>query len=186
MKIVFVFIMLVSAINVTANTLENRMASFALLENTQATFVETWIADYLDEPLVTRGKLSYRAPNQLEKIIESPELIEQRVIGDELSVTRDGDRQYQQLSNEPVLAAGINAMRNVLRGDQKQLEKNFTVSFREGDKNKEWVIGLIPRSQKVLKKIKDITLYGRRSYIQKIQIEYQNGDRLLTEIMHSE
>ena len=184
MKSFYTLILLVLVGNATANTFENRMASFASLQKSQVTFVETWMADYLDEAVVTKGRLSYRAPDQLEKIIESPELIEQRVMGDQLSIVRDGEKQYQQLSNEPVLAAGIDALRNVLRGDQQQLKKTFIVNFKENNENQEWMIELMPRNQKVAKKIKDIILHGKKDRIQKIQIEYQNGDRLLTEIMH--
>ena len=178
--IIFVFITLNSSAN--ADEFSERLVSFSLLKESHASFVEVWTADYLEEPLISKGILFYKRPGKLIKNIEHPESVRQIIEGNQLSVIRNGETHSVQLSDEPLLATGIYALRDFLEGNKNNLKNRFEIIFTE--LNKEWNLTLVPKDNQVAKKIKEIVLQGFDSRILQIHIEYRNGDKLLTEISH--
>lgn len=165
-----------------ADALTDRLNGFASQKNLQGSFVEMWSASYLSEPLVTQGKLFYKAPDQLIKIIERPDAIVQTIESDQLTIKRDEDLRTLQLSEQPTLAAGIYALRSVLQGSKKNLKQYFNLRFNEFDSG--WTLKLLPKQPVVAEKIKVIILRGTDNKIQQVRIQYHNGDSLRTEISH--
>lgn len=167
---------------VLADALSNRLAGFARLDESSGSFVETWTADYLNEPLVSRGELTYKRPGQLSKIITHPERIEQYIEGNQLSVVHNGETRSIQLSDQPELAAGIYALQFVLDGDEENLYKLFELRYSELSTG--WNLLLKPKDQQVANGLELIILQGEGNHIQRVTIQFYNGDNLLTEIAH--
>jgi len=167
---------------ILADALTDRLSGFANQSELQGSYTESWSASYLSEPLVTQGKLSYKAPDLLIKMIEKPESIVQTIEGDQLTIKREDYVQTVQLSEQPALAAGIYALRSVLQGNKENLQKYFNLKFNEFDSG--WTMKLLPKKEIVADKVKVIILRGLGNKIQQVHIQYNNGDSLNTEISH--
>lgn len=168
----------------SADALSNRLESFSILHESKATFVETWSADYLDEPLVSNGELTYKRPGQLFKIIINPNRIEQQIDGNQLLVIHDGVTRSIQLSEQPVLAAGIHALQAVLDGDEESLHQLFKLQYDE--LNTGWKLSLTPKDQQVADSLELIILQGKENRLHRMSLEFYNGNSLITEIAHSD
>jgi len=184
MKILLSSILLALSSNAFCGTLEQRLTGFAAEKESHATFIETWTADYLDESLISRGKLSYKSPGILSKIIEDPEHVEQHIVDNKLTIVRNNETHSMQLSDEPSLAAGIYALRDILEGNFNGLERNFATDFKESDSS--WTLKLTPKDSKVADKIDVIIFNGYNNRILKTHIKYSSGDHLHTELSHAE
>lgn len=182
MRVWFCLIMLLHCPLASAETLSERLASFSASDGSRALFIETWSAEYLEEPLVSKGELTYKRPGQLSKRITHPEPIEQRIEGDKLSIIYQGKTNSIQLSDQPELAAGIYALQAVLDGDEKNLVAFFEQTYSESDSG--WKLLLTPRDENVADSIELIILQGNENRIQQVNIQFYNGDKLLTEISH--
>jgi len=168
----------------SADALSDRLVSFSILNESRGRFVETWSADYLDEPLISKGELVYKRPSQLHKFITSPERIEQHIDGSQLSVIHDGETRSIQLSEQPELAVGIYALQAMLDGSEKKLHQFFDVNYSE--LNARWTLSLTPTDPQVRESIKSIVLQGIENRIQGVSIQFYNGDLLLTDITHDD
>ncbi len=170
--------------SVLANDFSNRLTSFSTIESSNGIFVETWNAEYLDEPLISKGTLRYKRPSQLSKLITEPVHIEQHIKDGRLSVLHNGKTHSIQLSERPELAASIYALQSVLDGDIEKLQALFVPHYNELDDK--WSLKLSPIDEQVADSIEIIELQGIGNKIQKVFIQFYNGDSLLTEITHGE
>ena len=176
------WILLLQSPLVSADALSDRLAGFATIKESRVSFVETWSADYLDESLVSKGELVYKRPGQLSKIITNPEHIEQRIVGNRLSVIHNDEMRNIELSEQPELAAGIKALQAVLDGDENSLRKLFDMQYSE--LNIDWTLSLVPKDKQAADSIDLIVLKGSGNRLQQVNIQFYNGDSLLTEITH--
>ncbi|HED33705.1 MAG TPA: hypothetical protein ENJ08_05725 [Gammaproteobacteria bacterium] len=165
-----------------AGDLSERLAGFAQINESAGDFVETWFANYLNEPLVSRGRLTYKKPGQLGKFIISPERIEQHIAGSRLSIKRHGEIRYIQLSEKPELAAGVIALQAVLDGDEEKLHIFFKLQYKESQSG--WKLSLVPKDKRLAKSIEQVVLQGQKYDIQQVRVLFLNGNKLLTEITH--
>lgn len=166
----------------SAVTLSDRLATFSTLDESSGSFVEIWSADYLDEPLISKGELAYKRPGHLSKFITHPERIEQHIDGNQLTVIHKDETHSMQLSEQPELAAGIYALQAVLDGDEKSLLQHFEIRHNELDTG--WSMSLAPKDQQTADSIELIMLQGKGNRIQRVTIQFHNGDSLLTEIAY--
>lgn len=182
MKYWIFYILVLISMPVHADRLDDRLLNFSAQQASVAKFVETWSADYLSEPLITTGELTYKTTGELRKTIETPERSVQVIEGDRLTITHNDESRSIELSDEPALAASIYALRGVLKGDRQSLQDRFELKYEEdGDS---WALRLTPKGTRVVKKIKVIRLRGVASQIEQVNIQYQNGDSSITKISH--
>jgi len=164
-----------------AGGLSERLAGFASINESRGSFRESWMADYLNEPLVSTGTLSYKRPGELTKFITSPERIEQYIEGNQLSIRKKGETRYMSLSEQPELAVGILALQAMLDGDEKKLRMFFTVQYTESRAG--WELILTPENNQMAERIEQIVLQGEESVIRRVSVQFLNGNKRLTEIM---
>lgn len=151
------------------------MSKFAGLSERKAAFIEERHAYYLDAPLMSQGQLKATPPDRLEKTIVTPEPIQQVISGDRLIHAKNGETVREiTLSQQPVLAAAINALRAVLFGDLGFLQKHFQTRY-ENSKHK-WKLKLIPRQKQIIKYIRSITVSGADDTVSEFLITEANGD----------
>jgi len=167
---------------IVAGGLSERLAGFAQINESAGDFVETWSADYLNEPLVSSGRLTYKKPGQLGKFITSPERIEQRIEGSRLSIKHHGETRYIQLFEQPELAAGVIALQAVFDGDEGKLKKYFKLKYTESQSG--WTLSLKPKGGQVANSIEQVVLQGHKYDIKHVRVLFLNGNKLLTEITH--
>ncbi len=179
----FIYIILLLQASVTsAGTLSERLEDFSELNESSGYFVETWSADYLDVSLVSKGKLLYKRPGKLSKIITYPDRIEQHIDGEQLSITHNNKTRNIQLSQQPGLAVGIYALQAILDGDEKKLRELFKPDYSELATG--WELSLVIRDEEMADSIELIIIRGKADRILKISTEFYNGDRLLTELTY--
>lgn len=171
-----------ASVNASALDIVELFSKFEKVTESEAEFTETWTAGYLDESVVTSGKLVYRKSGGLSKIIEQPAYSELIINDDSLTIVRHDKSRVIRLSDQPALAAGIHAIRDVLEGDIDSLKKNFAVEY--GYQNGNWQLALQPIEAKVRERISRISLQGYHHRIDQISVHYKNGDEILTEIVH--
>jgi len=167
---------------VSADPLSDRLAGFSTIMESRGKFVETWSADYLDEPLISKGELLYKSPGQLSKFITDPDRIEQRIEGNRLTVIHNDEVSSIQLSEQPELAAGIYALQAVLDGNENGLRKHFEIKYSEI--NSGWTLSLAPKDKQVADTIDLIVFQGSRNRIRQVTTKFYNGDSLVSEITH--
>lgn len=184
MKRLCFLVIYLNSMCVHADTFSERLMGFAQERESVVTFRETWSADYLSEPVVTTGRMSYKAPDQLKKMIEHPERIVQQIAGDQLVITKEDKSSRVRLSDESVLAVGIYALRDLLAGNDVNLQARFKLDYK--DAAGVWILKMVPRDDEIAAQIKVITIRGTGSRLSQIGMIYQNGNSSITDITHGE
>lgn len=179
--IVGVFLMLAGTHSVFATELQGVLRSIANKPVKSSYFTETRTVYFLENPIVTKGNLEFRPPDTLIKRIMHPELIEQHIEGEILTIYQGGNiKNTISLAKKSELATGINAIRWVLSGNLLELNKHFDVKFDNNNSN--WMIDLVPSDPEVAMNIDRISISGNDDDITNINIRQVNGDSIKTDI----
>ena len=155
--------------------LQQVMSALAQVQAVQSTFRESKTMDMLNEPLLSSGKLVYKAPDYLEKRVLAPQISYYIVDGDQVRI---GGAQHKErqvvLFQFPALEAFIAALRGTLAGNIKTLKEYYEVDFKaEVD---HWTIQLVPKNNEMLLYVKTIHIHGSGDKIQQIDTLEPNGD----------
>ena len=174
-------LILVGVQSAAAVELQGVLQSIASRAVKSSNFTETRTAYFLEKPIVIEGSLEFRSPDILIKRITGPEMIEQYIEGEILSIFQNKNiTKTISLERNPELAAGVNAIRWVLSGNLVAINENFVVSFKSD--NAKWRIGLIPKDLTVADNIERILITGNNEYITAINIVQVNGDSIKTDL----
>ena len=158
------------------------MRMLASVQSTRATFVETRYSRLLKAPLVSRGTLTYRRPDRLEKHVESPR--EERLVLDGGRLSIELPDRGRTLSIEAQAAPGvgtlIEGLRAVRAGDLGALERHFSVAVH--GTREAWRLELEPRSPGVAQYVQAVSMAGAGARLERIEVREASGDRTVTEI----
>jgi hypothetical protein len=158
-------------------TLDALMRSLAEVKSAKARFVERKFLRILDEPLESRGTLSYSAPGRLEKHTLTPK--PESLVLEEGRLTVDDPVRKQTrtlaLQDYPIVWALVESIRATLAGDLQSLNKFYAVRF-SGDR-REWRLILVPRDSKMRSIVNDIRITGRDRSVRVIEVNEAGGDR---------
>lgn len=181
-KILIIFIFLCCGSHyVAAMELHDVLKSIATTPEKSARFSETLTSKFLNKALVTKGTLEFKAPATMIKSIWEPEKIVQHIDGDMLSISNNKKENTSiSLLSSPELAAGINAVRWILSGNEKALDHDFNVIFN--NVVYQWTIRLEPKDSEVAIVINSIVVSGEESRIKQIKITHANGDTIITDL----
>jgi hypothetical protein len=161
--------------------LHDVLKSIASTKDKFAYFTETVTASFLDKPLVTKGTLEFKAPATMIKHLLEPDKIEQRIEDDMLSISDNKKEDNTiSLSSSPELAAGINAIRWILSGNESALDHNFNITFN--NVVYQWTVKLIPKDDEVSAVISSIVVSGEKERIKQIKITHVGGDVITTDL----
>lgn len=151
------------------------MAALTAVRASIATFVEEKELPELEHPLVSRGVLSWRAPDRLEKRTLEP--FEERLLveGDRLllELPARGERQELTLDTAPEIRPLVEAIRATLAGDAATLAQHHRVAFSGGLPR--WRIVLTPRSTRVLAAVQRIVLEGEGAALLLVETQGREG-----------
>lgn len=158
--------------------LERLMQSLATVGTVDARFEETKRLAVLEEPLVTAGKLYYRAPDYLKKHTLEPyeEIFE--VNGDRVTTFHpmEGERRLS-LDAHPALRALVESFRATLGGDLQSLRRHYRVGFQ--GTAQDWLLRLEPKDPKMADYVEAVVVRGRETRVASIETLETNGDRSL-------
>lgn len=157
------------------------MAALAAVRERDAAFVEEKDLPELDRPLLSRGTLSWRAPDRLEKrtVEPAPELF--LVEADRMTLERPdrGLRETIALDAAPEIRPLVEALRATLAGDAATLRQHHEIAF-SGDV-RHWRILLTPRSLRARAAVQRVVLEGEGGAVRVLETQGSGGrTRLVT------
>jgi len=172
-------------------TLSELLSTIASSTEKTAKFTETRTADFLAIPLTSNGILEFIAPATLIKKIQSPDNMQQRIVGDVMTLITEplndsGDveqfdnNQTVSLSSYPELEIGINAIRWVLSGNVAALNESFQVVYTHTKEN--WQLTLNPKDVDLLISIQNIIIKGKAKHIIQIKIIQNKSESITTDL----
>lgn len=140
-------------------------------------FVEQRFLRFLDEPVESSGRLSYRPPDRLERITDKPRPESMVLDGDTLSMTRDGRTRSLSVSQLPAVGALVGSIRDLLAGNRAALEPRYRAIAQGDDAN--WQLVLLPSDAELATLVTRIVVAGQADRIATIEIQQADGDRSL-------
>ena len=140
-------------------------------------FVEQRFLRFLDAPVESSGRLSYRPPDRLERITDKPKAESMVLDGDTLSMTRDGKTRSLSVSQLPAVGALVGSIRDLLAGNRSALEKRYRAIAQGDDEN--WQLVLLPSDAELATLVTRIVVAGQADRIATIEIQQADGDRSL-------
>lgn len=151
------------------------MARLAAVREVRASFVEDKDLPELDRPLTSRGLLSWRAPDRLEKrtLEPAPELF--LVEGDTLTLERPerGIRETLSLDTAPEIRPLVEALRATLAGDLATLRRYHEVTFSGTPQR--WRLLLVPLSVRARAAVQRIVLEGEEGFMGTVETQGSDG-----------
>ncbi|MBN9371318.1 outer membrane lipoprotein carrier protein LolA [Hydrogenophaga sp. YM1] len=159
-----------------ADELERLMALLAAHPGGTVRFVERRHMAMLDAPLVSRGEMSYRAPDWLERRTLSPRPERLLLDKDTLTLERDQRRMSMPVSQRPEVEAFVASIRSTLQGDRAALERHYRVAL-QGQPEKRWTLTLEPLQARLRGIVTQIVISGVGVAVDRIDYTQSDGDR---------
>lgn len=166
---------LLAARRAEAAALDEVMRGFAAIPASTARFAEDKTMPELDLPLPSRGTLTWRAPDFLEKHTTEPVEEILRIQGDLLTLERPqrGERQSLSLDRAPEIRPLVEALRATLAGDAATLQRHHEVSFSGTEAA--WEMVLVPSSARTRAAVQRVQLWGRGASIRGMETQGGGG-----------
>ena len=162
------------------------MASLSQVRSASGQFTEQKTMRILTQPLISRGRLAYVAPNHIEKTTLSP-LPERLVMdGDRVTIVSgpNSDTHTFSVGDYPQIGGLIEGIRATLAGDLPTLERIY--SIRLSGTPAAWDLQLVPKDSDLASVVKWIEFRGTGNRIQTIDTEDSAGDRSEMAIVEDE
>lgn len=138
-------------------------------------FVETRHLAVLKQPLRSSGEVRYVAPDLFEKKTLEPAQDVMQVKGDQLYMEKDGRKYRIQLSKQPQVAAFVDAIAGLLKGDAQTLTRTYEHQL-EGQAS-QWTLTLVPKDKKMRDIVRQIIAKGDKDQLRSIEYWQADGDR---------
>jgi len=163
-------------------SVQQLMEMFAVIKSYESDFIEQKSSTFLTKKLELKGRISYEAPDKLEKITTSPFQERLYIDGDTITIEKPGEEYAQEqiektvsLDSHPAIRAIVDSVRSTLAGDLKSLQALSQVRLT-GDRNA-WQLTLVPRNKKLLKRLAKISIHGSHDKIIRVDTEEADGDQ---------
>lgn len=158
-----------------ADDLDRLMALLAAHPGGTVRFVERRHLAMLSAPLVSRGEMTYRAPDWLERRTLSPRPERLLLDKDTLTMERDQRRMSMPISQRPEVEAFVASIRSTLRGDRAALERHYRVAL-QGQPEKRWTMTLEPLQARLRGIVTQIVISGVGVAVDRVDYTQSDGD----------
>lgn len=158
-----------------ADELDRLMSLLAAHPGGTVRFVERRRLAMLDAPLVSRGEMTYRAPDWLERRTLSPRPERLLLDKDTLTMERDQRRMSMPISQRPEVEAFVASIRSTLRGDRAALERHYRVAL-QGQPEKRWTMTLEPLQARLRGIVTQIVISGVGVAVDRVDYTQSDGD----------
>lgn len=146
----------------------------------EATFIERREIALLDRAQLSRGRLSFRAPDSFVRETLAPRAERMAVQGNTLTLSRDGRSRTLQLDSSPEAAVLVEAIRGTLTGNRDALEQHFETGVSGSAAR--WALKLVPRDARMRGQVAQVTVRGEQAVVREIDVLLADGDRSLMTI----
>jgi len=159
--------------NFTLNGLASLMSSNNISE--EIYFTENKNLRFLSEPLILTGRFYFRASNFLQKNIDTPFVKVYTLKQDTVTYTNKRlESKILTLKDHPLIYSSMKAFYTTMSGDFEHLSTSYKIVL-SGTSN-QWQLVLTPKSNRVLKYIKNVELFGNHTFISRVITNESNGD----------
>ncbi len=139
---------------------------------------------FLQNPLKSKGVLSFSSPDILQKKVTFPKKNIYKIIGDRLIISRENKPQKEvMLSNYPEMLALADSLRATFAGNEKLLKKFYSLELKGNRLN--WKLTLTPIDIDLIEKIEFIEIQGKKGLLKRVVIKEVNGDRSIMTVTNS-
>ena len=151
------------------------MQTLSQVETAGGKFVEHKYLSLLSEPLTLRGRVTYRAPDYVEKAYDDPDGERYEVRGRQLTIElADGRRRELDIEEHPVLRAFVESYRGTLAGDLDTLRTYFDLELSGSMEN--WRLVLVPKQSELSEYLSAVVVLGRGATVYEVQTREAGGD----------
>jgi hypothetical protein len=141
----------------------------------EATFVERREVRDLDRPLVSKGRLSFRAPDTFVRETLEPRRERLAISGDTLEMSAGGRRRSVPVDAVPEAGLIVEAIRGTLTGNRASLERLFDA--RVTGTPDQWWLDLVPREARLRDAVQSVRVGGQRELVREVDVYLAGGDR---------
>lgn len=139
-------------------------------------FTERKFISILDEPMILKGTVRYRAPDYVRKEYHDPDSESYEVRGNNLTIEYpDGRRRDLSIDEHPVLRAFVESYRGTLAGDLERLRRYFELEL--SGPMEAWQLRLTPRNLELAEYLGAVVMRGRKGTVTSVETLEANGDR---------
>lgn len=129
----------------------------------------------LPMPILSSGKFTFDKKTGLNWTVLKP--IHSQMILDDTGIRQIQNEKvvWSLDSNQPAASHISTIVASVLAADWNSLNEHFDLSINEQNKNSDWIINLLPKSQVLLTAIKRIEMTGAKQ-LKKMELFEASGD----------
>lgn len=150
------------------------MALLAQVRSGEAVFTEERRVMQIDRTLLSKGRLSFAAPDTFVRETLQPRQERVAVVGNQLTMTRGSRSQTTQLDSVPEAAVIVEAIRGTLTGNRASLERYFDTALQGSPE--QWQLELVPRDPRLRGQVSQLRLTGRLGQVREVRIALADGD----------
>jgi hypothetical protein len=156
--------------------LDALMQKLSEVRTAGGTFTERKYFSILDEPMILKGTVRYRAPDYVRKEYRDPGSESYEVRGDNLTIEfPDGRRRDLSIDEYPVLRAFVESYRGTLAGDLERLRRYFELELT--GPMEAWQLRLTPRDPELAKYLGAVVMRGREGAVTSVETLEADGGR---------
>lgn len=146
-------------------------------EPSAVAFTERRLLQYLTEPILLEGTLSFSPPDRLAREVHRPKRETMVIEGDLLTLRSNWKDPPTRvlLADFPGLDALVTALRSVLAGDAATLERVYEVEL-DGEEGA-WTVTLTPRAADLRSVVRSVVLEGSGASVGAVEVWEAGGDR---------
>ncbi len=167
------------------------MREFSRVEEATLAFTEIRKSIFLIIDTELSGTITYRAPDFLEKVTETPYYERLLMDGDTLVLEKASSigqnenhliRQSYSVNSHEVLKSVVEGFQSMMSGNHDELSTKYSFDF--SGKREDWQLRVRPRTEEILRHIEWIDLSGQDTEIQKIVTSQSDGDKSTLHLSH--
>lgn len=167
------------------------MHEFSRVEEATLEFTEVKKSIFLVIDTELKGTITYRAPDFLEKIIETPYYERLLLDGDTMLLEKTSSigqnephliKQVYSVNSNEILKSVVEGFQFMMSGNYDELSMKYSFDF--SGKREDWQLTLTPKTEEILRLIEKIDLSGQDTRIQKIVTFQPDGDKSTLYLSH--
>lgn len=126
------------------------------------------------EDLVINGYLEYLQNGSMRKVIEQPFREAYLIDGDTIEIDRDGAVEILSLKKSRSMRTMLGGIEAILAGEAEEIEKVFHSELDGAEDG--WSLQLTPRSKRIAKQLRRLTVTGNSESIMSIRFDLKDGE----------
>jgi hypothetical protein len=155
------------------------LAAFAQSSGMSASFVEEKRILLMKEPLRNEGRVFFRRPGSLARIVDRPFPSKVQLAESRLSLTEGETTRVIDLDSQPAVRALVGGFLSLLEADVDGITRDYHVAL-ETLPDGSWKVLLTPRGAPIDRLLKELSFTGKGGVLDSMRWVERSGDVSLT------